>query len=794
MSHDIRMALRSLLRRPGFTATAVLILALAAGANAATLAVVYGILLKPLPYRDADRLVAVWPGRFQSNADLQYLREHAAMFPDVAAVAPGWTMSLTGAGEPAKLTVARVSGNLFDTLGVRPLFGRTLRETDARPGRDSVVVLTHRLWLKQFAGDRAVVGRSIGLEGEPFEVVGVMPPDFEVFGLKTDAFTPFALDASAWYHQLSFSMLLARLAPGRSIEQAGRDYRALIPRIRRDRKYPDDYGRTAGLQDMRTAVVGDVRSSLVVLGAAVTLMLLIAGANVGTLLLTRAAGRARELAVRAAMGASRLRIARELLAEGALVSLAGGALGTIAARLAMPAIVALLPRDMPHTGAIAVDWAVALAGVAAAALTGLLFALASVLTSIRVETASILRAGAHSDTRHGQRTRGLLVAGEIAVAVVLSVGAGLMLQTLWRLQRVDPGFNADRVLTLHLQPPNVGAKRGRTTSGFYAVVLEKLRALPGVTSAGAIQHLPFSGYSWTAAIEIQGIDVPPGGSRPTAGLRIATPGYFRSIGQPVIAGRDLADADARGASAVIVNEALAKKFYGSADRALGRVLRIRGGGIQGDWMPVVGVVGDVRHSSLTVAAGPEIYTSTSDTSISAMMVAVRASVDPLSLVPAVRDAVRSIDRNTPVSDVQTMKAKIGASLARPRLVMVVLSAFAGVGVVLALVGVYGVVAHSVAQRRREIGIMMALGAGRARVVRLVLVQGLLYAAAGLAAGVPAALAASRLLRTVVYGVTPADPATYVILAVMMAAVVVAACVVPALRATHIDPVTAIRTE
>jgi putative ABC transport system permease protein len=788
------MAIRSLIRRPGFTATAILTLALAAGANAVILAVVYGILLKPLPYLDPDRLVGVWPGRFQSNADLLYLREHATMFSSVAGVAPGWTMSLTGAGEPAKLTVARVSGNLFEALGVTPLLGRSLRESDARKGNDAVVLLTHSLWRKQFAGDPAIVGRTVQLEGDPFEVIGVMRPGFEVLGLRTDAFTPFALDSSAWYHQLTFSMLVARLASGRSLEQADRDYRALIPQMRRDRKYPDDYGRTARLEDMHTTTVGDVRSPLVVLGVAVTLILLIAGANVGTLLLTRAAGRSREIAIRAAIGASRARIARELLAEGTLVALGGAVAGIAGAALAMPALVLLLPRDTPRTGDVAVDWTVTLLVLAAASLSGLLFAAAPAFAAVRVKTAALLRSGAHSESRQSKRTRGLLVAGEVALALVLTVGAGLLLQTFWRLQKVDPGFNAERVLTLHLQPANVGFKQQRTTAGYYALVFEKLRGIPGVSSVGAIQHLPFSGYSWNAALDIEGLHVPAGTSRPTAGLRVATPEYFRTIGQPLLAGREFAAADTKRSDSVVINVSLAKKYFGGAGPAIGRRLRVRGGGIQGEWLSVIGVAGDVRHSSLLEAAVPEIYTPISSNSIPAMMVAIRTSVDPLSLVPAVRDAVWSIDRNTPVSDVQTMAAKVGDSLARPRLLMVVLTGFAAVGLLLALVGVYGVVAYSVSQRRREIGIMMALGAERGRVMRLVLREGMTVAVIGVSVGLAAAFAGSRVLTAVLFGITPTDPITYASLALLVTAVIAIACSVPALRASRVDPLAAIRSE
>jgi predicted permease len=791
---DLRMALRSLLRRPGFTTLCVLTLGLAAGANAAILAVVYGVLLKPLPFADPDRLVAVWPGRFQSNADLDYLRQRAPAFGTLAAVAPGWTMALSGAGMPAKIVVARVSGNFFETLGVRPILGRTFSEQQARTGADSVVLLSHHLWVQQFGGDPSVVGRTVRLEGEPFEIWGVLPPDLEVFGLKTDAYSPFALDASAWYHQLSFSLFLARLAPGVSPDRAERDYRALIPGMRRDRGYPNDYGRTARLQDLRGATVGDVASSLVLVGAAVVLILVIAGANVGTLLLTRAAGRSREIAVRAAVGASRMRIARELLAESALLAIAGGVSGIVLARGMLPLLLALLPRDTPRVGEIAIDPLVMGVVLGVAVIVALIFGTAPALTAARLKTAALLRAGASTESRQTRRARALLISAEIALALVLAIGAALMLQTLWRLNRVNPGFEVERLLTLQLQPTDVGARRSRTTSGYYELVLERLRSLPGVTAAGAIQHLPFSGYSWTAALDIQGLEIPPGASRPAAGLRIATPGYFNAVRQPLVSGRDFTPQDAGRREAVVVNQTFANTHFGSAAAAIGRRLRTHGGGTPPPWMSVIGVVGDIRHAALTTEPTPEIYTSISANSINAMMVAVRTEGDPLSLVPAVRDAIWSVDRNVPISDIQTMSAKIGASLARPRLLMILLSGFAVLGIVLSVTGVYGVVAYSVTRRRREIGIIIALGAERTRVVCAVLREGFLFAIGGLAAGIPATIVATRLMRSVLYGITPTDPRTYALLAAGVTGIVVCACLFPAYRASRVDPVAALRSE
>lgn len=791
---DLRRALRSLLRVPAFTATSVLTLALAAGANAAILAVVYAILLKPLPYREPDRLVAVWPQRFQSNADLLLLRERAPMFSSVAAFAPGWSMSLTGAGEPTKITIARVSGNLFETLGAAPLLGQPFDDRHARPRADSVIVLSHELWTRKFDADASIVGRTVQIDGMPFEVKAVMPRGFEVFGLKTDGYTPFAMDAAAWYHQLSFSLYVARLAPGRTIEQADREYKAVIPEIRRVRAYPEDYGRAAHVQGLQASIVGDVRSSLVALAAAVALILLVAGANVGILQLTRASARRRDLAVRAALGASQLRLARELFAEAVVLAAAGSAAGFALAVLVLPVLVSLLPANTPRIEEITLQGPAGAGVLAGAAIIAFIVGLAPLFAAGRLRMTPLLRSTTSSETAGGKRTRGVLVAVEIAAAVVLTAGAGLMVQSLWHLHRIDPGFTGrESVLTLHMQPSS-SRFRTRAVSDYYEAVLERLRNVTGVTAAGAIQHLPFSGFSWNGALDIEGHQVPSGASRPSAGLRIVTPGYFEAIGQPVVAGRAFDRADIIRGNAVIVNATLATKYFGSPAAALGRTLRTRGGGVQGPWQSIVGVVGDVKHTSLTAPPMPEIYTAVGKSTIPAMMLAIRSDGDPRAIIASVREAIWSVERDVPISDIQTMEDRIAASLGRPRLLTTLLGMFAALGVLLAAIGVYGVVAYSVSRRRRELGIMMALGAARARIMRAVLREGMLYAIAGLAIGLPAAFAASRLMRTLVYGVRPTDPATYVVIAWVIAVLVAAACALPAYRASRIDPVLAIRQE
>jgi putative ABC transport system permease protein len=735
--------------------------------------------------------VAVWPGRFQSNVDLLYTREHGRMFERVAAVAPGWTMSLTGDGDPTKVTVARVSGNLFETFGTQPLHGRWFTSEASQAGMDGVMVLDHAFWMSRFGGDPSVVGRTVQLDGEPVRIVAVMPRTFQVFGLKTDAYTPFVIDPAAWYHRLAFSFYAARLAPGVTLAQANGDYRELTQRLRVERKYSDQYGRDAAVVPMRTALVGDVSASLVVLASAVGLILLIAGANIGTLQLTRALARAKDVAIRSALGASRARIVRQLLVENAALALSGGLLGVGIAWLLLPAVIALLPADTPRIAEIAIDPTVAGAVLLAATVVGLTVGLGPVLGTTRLKTSPLIRAMTSSEGRATKRLRASLVSAEVALAVVLTIGAGLMLQTMWRLGQVNPGFNPDGVLTAHVQPS--GAQyRDISVADYYDALLERVRALPGVTAAGAVQHLPFSGYSWNIPFEPEGHVIPPGVAPPTAGTRIITPGYFAAIGQPIVAGRDIERADAARADSVVVSERLATTFFGSAQGALGRIVHQRTA--QGGSVPltIVGVAGDVHHADLTSAPGYAMYVSVSKWGIPAMMLAVRTNGDPRVMVPMLREGIWSVDRDVPVSDIETMDAKIGRSLGQPRLLLSLLGAFAGLGVLLALLGVYGVVAYSVAQRWRELGIMVALGAERGRIMRSVLREALWYAAAGLALGLPAALAASRLLRTLVFGVSPTDPSTYATIVVLTLLTVVAASILPAWRAARVDPVSALK--
>jgi putative ABC transport system permease protein len=793
MLHALRIAFRSLRRRPGFSALAVVTIALGAGANAAVSAVAYSVLLKPLPYAQPEQVVAVWPARFMSQVELRYLREHARGLARLSAVAPGWTFSLTGAGDPSKITVDRVSGDFFETLGTQPLLGRMMRADEERPGSPKVLVLSHRFWRTRFGGDPSVVGRTVRIDDQPHEIIAVMPSSFEVLTTRVDAWAPLPADRAAFYDRLNFSMFVGRLAPGVTVEQADRDFKALIPAIRSDLKFPATYGRTARIQDLREAVTGDMRSSLLVLAAAVALMLLIAGANLGTLLVASGASRAREFAVHAAIGASRASLIRLQLAEGVILAAAGAAAGLGLAFANLPLLVRLLPKDTPRLGDINVDGTVAIAVLAAALGVALLFAIAPSFTAGRRTFVTVLREGASTESRATRRTRGVMVAVEIALALVLTIGAGLMLRTLWHLQQVDPGIDVDRLLTLRLQPSSSGYRAPGAITAYYDQVLARLGAVPGVTAAGAIQHLPFSGIAWYDGFEVEGRPVAPGEARPTAGYKMITGDYFRAVGQRLLAGRTFTTADrTEAAGPLIVNEAFATRYFGSARAAIDR--RMRTGRVAGAWVPIAGVVSDVRTEALDKPSQPEFYTVVNGTNIPALMVAVRTDADPLSIASAVREAVWSIDRGVPVSDLQPMRTMVGTTLARPRLLLGLLAAFAINGLALGAIGVYGVVAFGVARRRREIGIRMALGANRASVVRLMLGESAGYAAAGLAAGLALALASSRVMKGLLFEVPATDAPTYITLAVAVGLLVTLASYAPARRAASVNPADALRAD
>lgn len=789
---DLTLAFRNLLRRPAFTVTALLLLALGAGANAAVFSVVRGILLRPLPYHEPDRLVAIWPTTFVNNEDLTFWRERTRSFEAIAANSPGWMMSLVVPGrEPVKVTGGRTSDNFFTTLGVSAALGRTIRPGDSTPSQARVVVLSAGIYREQFASDPGVIGRRVLLDNVEHEVVGVMPEGFEFLEPGTDVWAPMPFDPASAQNRAQFSMPFARLNPGVTADVASAELQQLVPEMRDSLKKTTEWGRQGRVVPLQEHVTGDVRSTLLILLAAVGLILLLAAVNLGTLVLGRAIERTREMAVRTALGASRRRLVRQLIAEQAVLASAGALLGLLLARVTLPVLVSRIPPEMPRQGEIDFDTTVFLTVFAATVLVSVLMALLPVVAAARPELQSLLRQNQSTETPGRRRALGSLVAAQIALAIVLGIGAGLMLRTLWNLQQVDPGFTTDNVLTFRLQTTS---KPMNLTQGlaYFEQVLDRVRALPGVTSVGAIQHLPMSGYNWTANVWRPESPPAPGAERPQAIWRFVGWDYFQTMGIALAAGRPFTSQDRLDAPAVaIVNEALARREFGSVEAAVGKRLTSYSAG--GERISeVIGVIRDVRFMSLDKAADPEIYRPLAQTFMFPMAFVVRTAGDASTIGPAVRQAAFAVDPMIAVAEMQPLAQLVAGSLGRPRLLAMLLSVFAAVGLALGAIGVYGVVAYRVRQQEREFGIRLALGAGPERIAQGVITQGVTYAAAGLAIGVPVALALSRLMESVLYGVTARDPLTFILLPGAIAATTLIACAIPARRAARVNPTTAMR--
>jgi predicted permease len=791
---DLTLAFRNLLRRPSFTLTALLLLALGAGANAAVFSVVRGILLRPLAYHEPHRLVSLWPTTFVNNEDLTYWRERTRSFEQIAALSPGWMMSLVVQGqEPIKVTGGRTSDNFFITLGVPAAMGRTVQPGESVPARSRVVVLSGELYERHFHNDPNILGRRVALDGVEHEIIGVMPRGFEFVEPGTDIWAPMPFDPASAQNRAQFSNAFARLHSGVAVEQAAAELQQLTPIMRAELKKTADWGRDGRVISLQEHVTGEVRSTLLILLAAVGLILLLAAVNLGTLVLGRSIERAREMAVRTALGASRTRLVRQLVAEQAVLAGFGAVAGLALAWMALPALVRRIPPEMPRQGEITLDAAVFLTIFAATVLVSVSMAMVPVAIAARPELQPLLRQTQSTETPARRRALGALVAAQIALAIILGIGAGLMLRSLWNLQQVDPGFRADGVLTFRLQTTS---KPMNLTRGlvYFDQVLERVRAIPAVTSVGAIQHLPMSGYNWTANVWRPESPPAPGAERPSAIWRFVGWDYFATMGIQLRAGRPFTEDDRAGAPGVaVINEALAEREFGSAEAALGRRLTSYSAGGTQD-AEVVGIVRDVRFMSLDRPAQPELYRPLAQTFMFPMAFVVRTNGDPSAVAAAVRRAAFDIDPTIAVAEMQPLTALIASSLGRPRLLALLLSVFAAVGLMLGVIGVYGVVAYRVRQQQREFGIRLALGAGPDHIAQSVLRQGATHAALGLLIGLPAAFASTRLMASVLFGVTTHDPLTFVALPLAVSVATLAACAVPARRAARVNPVTTMRAE
>jgi putative ABC transport system permease protein len=792
---DVRYATRALLARPTFTIVAVSTLALGLGLNAAVFTAVRSVLLRPLPFHEPHRLVRIGPDRTISNAELLAFQSRLRSFDHVAAFSPGWGVYVSGRGEPSHLEAARVSTNFFATLGVAPALGRDFRPGESSAGAWNVVMLSDDTWRTRYAADRDIIGRTLNIDGIAHVVVGIMPRGFSAFTAPVQIWLPLQIDPSSQFFTGQSALGLGRLRAGASAHRAMTELASLVPSIRTQFAFSDDYGRGLRLMDLRESISGSARGPLLAVFGATALIVLIAGANVGTLLLLRGAGREREIVLRGALGASRGRIVRLLLSESLVLSLGGAGLGLAAGALATRLMPRLLPAAFPRRDEIGMDAGVAIAVIAIALLVGLLFGIAPALLAGRLDAQTALRGGRTGDggSRRGARLRSGLVVAEVALALVLSIGAGLMLRTVWRLYAVDIGFRADHVLTLRLEPDRARVSDPRQRPAYYGEILRRISEIPGVTNVGGSHHLPLSGFNWSGRIEIERRPQPETADLPRTTWRVVVGDYFETMGIPLMRGRLFDGRDTRDAPPVVmINDVMARRLWPDRD-PLGERIRV-GSGTRNDWATIVGIVGNVRFNALDAPIGNEMYRPILQQSQIFTHLAVRTRGDPLAALPAVRTAVRSVDAGAAISEVAPLADLVDRSIGERRAVTQLLMIFALVGAALGVMGIHGVVAFAVTQRTRELGIRAALGAQRRAIVLMLVSQGARLALAGIALGCIASVAASRSLSSLLFGVSASDPLTYAGLACGMVVVMLVASYIPARRALRIDPVIALRTE
>jgi putative ABC transport system permease protein len=803
---DLRRAARRLWKTPAFTLVAVLVVAVGIGANAAIFSVVNATLLAPSPFPEPDRLVRVWDSSPQRGEEIDPVppasfhayREETGVFETLGAATDGF-YNLTGAGEPEALLSYRFSADAFRALGVKPVLGRTFTAEEDRPGHDGVVVLSQDLWQRRFASDPAILGRALTLDGRACTVVGVMPSSTS-FG-PIQLWTPLALDpATAGDRQRRFLRLFGRLKPGVTLEQASAALARVAARL--EREHPDtNSGWTALAEPIDERLVGDIRPALKVLTAAVAFVLLIACANVANLLLVRAAGRERESAVRVALGAGRGRLIRESLAESLLVAVAGGALGVWLAGAGVNLLLAFFPRNLgnvaiPRLQAIPIDARVLGFSLLLVLASGVLCGLAPALRASSADPADCLRDGGRTTSGVARsRLRSLLVASEMALALVLTSAAALMVHSFARLQSGRLGFEPDRVLTMRLTLPRArydadGQRR------FLDQALRNIREVPGVQAVGATTFLPLSGWHGDREFAVEGRTPPARGQEPHADFRVIGGDIFAALGTPLVRGRLFAEGDQPSRPRVaVVNETFARRHFPSED-PLGRRIdfRIRSDGDQPEWREIVGVVGDIRHHGLVREPVPEVYVPFAQEPLFLFGLAIRTAGEPAALAGAVRQAIWQVDKDQPVAYVLPMRQMAAETTALHRTSTLTLLAFTTVALFLAALGLYGVLSYTVSQRSHEIGIRVAMGATRRDILRLVMGQGLRLAGAGLATGLLASLALTRLLSSLLFGVSPYDVPTLAIVVVALLATALLASFLPAFRATRVSPLDALRYE
>ncbi len=803
---DIRFAVRMLLKQPGFSLIAIITLALGIGANTAIFSVINAVLLRPLPYDEPHRLMLLQRAPlfipkdsttriFPPVSEWFNWRDQAQSFESIAACG-GFSagVNLTGAGEPERIEATEVTVNFFDAMGVRPVRGRAFQSEEQGSGKTSVAVISHGLWQRRFGADDEAIGQTLWLNGKPFTLVGVAPRGMQ-YPSKVDVWLPFAEGPdSALSASVMFYNIIGRIAPDASIDNARAEMQSMSDRIKE--RFRGDKSRFEPIRviPLEQQIVKQIRPALLILLSAVALVLLIACVNVANLLLSRAASRQREVAIRSALGASRWRLARQLMVESVMLSLAGGTFGLLLAMWGLDSLLAMSPAELPRFNKIGLDSQVLAFTLALSVFTGLLFGLLPAMQGSKVNLTESLKESGWRVSIGGRSryARSLLVVTEVALALVLMTGAGLMIRSFVKLQSVDPGFDPKNTLTLSLSLPSTRYDTVAKQAGFFDQLLERLQAIPGVESVGAANVLPLdetglAGFSYK--VEDQSEDETTEDQFATYFL--ASPDYFRSLRIPVIEGRSFTAADQKNAApVVVVNQSFARRHWPTESAIGKRISSV----VEKAPREIVGVIGDVRNSGLTEGGSAETYIPYQQAVMPLKAMALRASLDTASLVSAVRREVSMMDSDLPIYSVRTMEDRLAVNIAKERFMLVMLGFFAALAMTLAAVGIYGVMSHSINQRTHEIGIRLALGAEPRDVLRMMIRHGAMLTFPGIVAGAAASIGLTRLMSSLLYGVSATDPATFVAVAVLLTSVALFACYIPARRATRVDPMVALRYE